>query len=277
MAEATAGAARRPQGARAAPRAAQAAPRQAQAAAPAAGLRYIGADCFDATRVKILVVGVAGVGKTSLLRTIPEGERVCTVSIEGGLLSVRDMILDGRVKGVAVGQFQELAAVADRLRGDWQDRFDWVFVDSLSEMAGKCFSLCHARFGENGFGKWESYYEALGRTVRRFLELPKFNIVFTSLMSSTGGERPVHCPDVDGEKMKTRLAGLFDELFFMEVDRSDRSQRRIFRTGHGPLPAKDRSGLLDPVEPAHLGHIRDKILRRPAPGGMNTTHGAEGA
>jgi hypothetical protein len=244
---------------------------------PAQGLRYIDAGSFDATRVKILVVGVAGVGKTSLLRTIPEGERVCTVSIEGGLLSVRDMILDGRVKGVVVGQFQELNAVIEKLNGEWRPKFDWVFVDSLSEMAGKCFSVYHARFGENGYGKWECYYEALGRTVRRFLELPKYNIVFTSLMSSTGGEKPVPCPDVDGDKMKTRLAGLFDGLFFMEVDKSSKTQRRILRTSHATLPAKDRSGRLDPVEPAHLGHIRDKILQRGARGGEDTTDGAEGA
>ena len=78
-------------------------------------------------RICALVVGPAGIGKTSLLRTIfgqqfnsktgqweqisePAG-KVCTLSAESGLLCVRDLIASGQVEGFEIGTFQDMREV----------------------------------------------------------------------------------------------------------------------------------------------------------------------
>jgi hypothetical protein len=225
-------------------------------------IKYITPDCVDGKRIKVLVIGEAGVGKTSLLRTIPEDESVFTISAEGGLLSVNDMLQAGKIKGVVINSFPELNSVFDHLKTDWLPKFSWVFIDSLSELAAQCFSIYHQKFGDNTYALWPNYYEAFWRMVRRFRDLPKYNIVFTSLLAHKEVNKITkYFPMVIGDRMQTVIPGEFDELFYMEVNRASKAKRRVFHTNSGGrYPAKDRSGKLNSTEPAHLGYIRDKIL-----------------
>jgi len=62
-------------------------------------------------KIKVLVIGPAGIGKTSLARTTatPEGEqKVCVLSAESGLLSIRDLIKNGSVEGFEIGTIDEM-------------------------------------------------------------------------------------------------------------------------------------------------------------------------
>ena len=74
----------------------------------------------SANRISALVVGPAGIGKTSLLRTLcgqtfndgkwektGEAEKVFVLSAESGLLCVRDLIQSGDVKGCEIGSLKE--------------------------------------------------------------------------------------------------------------------------------------------------------------------------
>jgi hypothetical protein len=216
----------------------------------------------DQFRAKVLVVGRAGVGKTSLLRTIPKDERVCTVSVEGGLLAVSDMVRAGRVQGVAADSWADAVAALNMLRTEWKGKYDWVFVDSLSEAAAKCFTVYWDMFSKNAnnFGLWQHYSEALCRLVRGFKDLP-LHVVFTSLLASKeDGGRTLYFPDVPQDAVKTRVMGMFDEVFLMDVRHGPgRERRRVFRTDYFDS-GKDRAGGLDPEEPAHLGRVRDKII-----------------
>ena len=58
-------------------------------------------------RFTALVIGEAGIGKTSLLRTIPEEDKVCVLSAESGLLAVRDLVKAGRVEEIGRASCRE--------------------------------------------------------------------------------------------------------------------------------------------------------------------------
>jgi hypothetical protein len=237
--------------------------RPGPAAPPRKPLTFITPDCVDGSRIKALIVGQAGVGKTSLLRTIPENERVCTISVEGGLLSVNDMLRAGKINGVIIDDFKELDTVLDHLRTDWLDKFDWVFLDSISELSAKCLTHYYNLTPNDNRNLYNHYGEAMYSLTRRIKDLPKYNIICTCMLGTkTENDKTTFVPDVPG-KMQTRLTGLFDELFYMEVQiGSDKTSKRVFKTNIGAFPAKDRSGKLAPTEPANLGHIRDKILNK---------------
>ena len=54
--------------------------------------------------------------------------------------------------------------------------------------------------------------------------------------------------------------GLVDEVLFLASHKVEGEDVRLLQTVRGPtVDAKDRSGRLDPLEPADLGHVLAKI------------------
>jgi hypothetical protein len=59
-------------------------------------------------RFTALIIGEAGIGKTSLIRTIPDDEKACIISAESGLLCINDLVQSGKVEGFEIGSFSEM-------------------------------------------------------------------------------------------------------------------------------------------------------------------------
>jgi hypothetical protein len=228
------------------------------------GLKWITPGCVDTKRLRILVVGPSGVGKTSLLRTIPENERVCTVSVEGGLLSVRDMLIDKKIQGVEITEYKDIHKVLQYLESDWVNKFDWVFIDSLTELATMCYGVYYDKYQAqtNTFGIWNDFNEVFNRLLMRLKNLPKYHIVLTCLESIVElSNKKIAAPDIPGERMKKKVLSHYDEVFFMEIDKTSKEGNRIFTTRLGAnFSGKDRSGVLNSKEPADLGYIKNKIM-----------------
>ena len=117
----------------------------------------------NSSRFCALVIGPAGIGKTSLLRTIlgqafnpqtgaweqaaePSG-RICTLSAESGLLCVRDLVASGHVEGFEIGTFQEFReAQTYFMQKEFEQRYQWIFIDSLTEISARCVESAKAKF-----------------------------------------------------------------------------------------------------------------------------------
>jgi hypothetical protein len=239
-------------------------------AGPGSTFKYINAETAKTDRLKVVVVGKPGVGKTSLLRTIPEKEKVFTLSAEGGLLSVRDMVQTGKVEGIEVSSNDDFLKVYEGFRSGAFDKygFEWIFVDSLTEISNRCLDLSREHYDFQGsrindnihiYGEYNSEFSKI---MRGFRDLNKYHVVFTCLeLENQDQKRNRYTElDIEGPKPKQRIPALFDEIFNMSLLPDG---KRVFRTR---LPvnftyvAKDRSGKLNDVEPANLGYIRDKIL-----------------
>ena len=81
---------------------------------------------------KVLVYGDSGIGKTSLIGSLPG--RVLIVSAESGLLSLSFAAGDDRFDVVEIVTVDDLINVHKHLTGKGHG-YDWVCIDSISEIA----------------------------------------------------------------------------------------------------------------------------------------------
>ena len=229
-------------------------------------LNPIQADTFD--RMTALVIGPAGIGKTSLLRTLPPDAGVCVLSAEGGLLCVRDLVRSGRVRGYEIHSIADFKDAYNLLATDQahKNAFPWVFIDSLTELASRCAEAWAAKYPDksDSFNKWGGYNDEMTALVKDFRDLAPYNVVFTCLESVDKDQdnRRYIAPAVEGKQLKERLTSYFDEVFYyMHLAGQDGNPwRGLLTTAYDQRPAKDRSGRLAPVEPPDLGAIYNKIM-----------------
>lgn len=233
-----------------------------------------------AQRFCALVVGQAGLGKTSLLRTIlgqewtadgwrqveETSEKVCTLSAEAGLLCVRDLVSAGKIEGYEIGSFADFREAQQMLlKPEMKQRYDWVFIDSLTEISSRCVEAMKAKYPSksDSFPMWGEYNDLMTQMIKAFRDLSDYNVVFTCLESvdTDQDKRRFIAPAISGSALKERLVSYFDEVLHLtEMQTEDGAVCRVFRTRHPIGLAKDRSGRLADVEKPSLRSICKKIM-----------------
>jgi hypothetical protein len=230
-------------------------------------LKFITAEQL-APRLSGIVIGPAGVGKTSLIRTIPKDEGVLVLSAEGGLLSVRDLIMSNQIQALEIGSFQDFEDALAILKTDqeYKDAFQWVFIDSLTEIDAMCLNVCEEKNGNNNYGVWGNYTKIMTKLIRDFRDLTDYNVFFTclDLVDMDANKNRTFTCDLSSTKMKNKVPSFFDLSLYMQVGHTKGQapgNNRIFYTDiSSKRPGKGRSRNLDLIEPADLAYIRDKIF-----------------
>ncbi|UQZ90857.1 hypothetical protein C4J81_17230 [Deltaproteobacteria bacterium Smac51] len=215
-----------------------------------------------------LVIGGPGSGKTSLMATVPDGDTVCCLSAEGGLLSVKDYVLAGIVHEYPIGSVGDLWEGLNALKTEpFRDRYQWVFLDSLTEMA----AICKKELEDKGAGQpldfkgWGTYDRTMAALVRSFRDLTShYNVIVICAESIEYDDLKCRfiAPAMPGKNLKELLPHIFDEVFHAEVepDKSGQSVYQLRTRKCSGRPAKDRSGKLNEIETPNLAQIRAKIL-----------------
>jgi hypothetical protein len=218
-------------------------------------------------RITVLVIGGAGIGKTSLLKTIPEGENALTLSAEGGLLSVRDIVHSGRVMGFEITSIDDFKEALELLKTpEYKAKFQWVFVDSLTEISSRCLEAWKVKYPDkkDSFNLWGSYGDEIIILIKAFRDLAPYNVVFTCLPRAEKDADGVRyfAPAIKGGEAKDLLTSFFDLVFYYTKfsDNNGNPYRALVTDEIRQMPAKDRSGCLDLIEAPDLGAIRAKII-----------------
>lgn len=221
----------------------------------------------SANRFTALVIGSAGKGKTSLLRTIPEDEAVCVLSAESGLLCVRDLVESGRVQGFEINSWADMQDAYLELHGaKGNPAYQWIFIDSLTEIAALLVKQMEKEFPDkkDAIKMWGMYTSRMTELIKGFRDMQPYNVVFTCLDSTEADENNVRFtgPSLQGSAIKQKLPSYFDEVFYLDVfpTEEDPTRRLLITQPVNQKPAKDRSGKLNVTESPDLTAIKTKIL-----------------
>jgi len=209
--------------------------------------------------VKILVYGQAGAGKTYLIKEL--AQHALLISAEGGLLSLAGTEIDH----ITIDNLDGLKEVYAYLNTDEaKKRYKIVALDSISEVAEKVLSAEK----ENAADQRKAYMEmqdAMTIYIRGFRDLP-YHVYFSAKAERASDEfgAITWAPSMPGTKLGQQLPYFFDEVLALRVGKNEKGEtvRWLQTQPDGIYTAKDRSGRLDPSEPASLKHVIGKILKR---------------
>jgi len=216
-------------------------------------------------KVKALTFGFAGSGKTTLMATLPG--RGIVISAEAGLLALRRLVEAGEVRGdVSVVEVRTIADVREvyvaAKAAVAAGELDWLAVDSVSEVAEAVLAAekGNTRDPRKAYGELQDQMVALVKSFRD-LACDVYLIAKAEQWKPDEDSPAVIRPMLPGSKLGNALPYLVDEVFYLSVHKdADGNTVRLLQTAAGTkVDAKDRSGKLDPLEPADLGAILAKI------------------
>ena len=250
--------------------------------------------------IKGVIFGRSGIGKTSLLWTL-KATTTLFFDLEAGDLAIEGLAIDAirprtwtecRDFAVFIGgpnpalrdeqpySPAHYAAVCAKF-GDPAalDRYDTVFIDSITVAGRLCFQWCkgqpEAHSVKTGKPDVRGAYGLHGREMIAWLTHLQHtrgkNVWFVGILDEKLDDfnRKVFVPQIDGSKTGLELPGIVDQVITMTdiPDAGGQPQRAFVCQTLNPwgYPAKDRSGRLDMVEAPHLGRLMEKIRRPAAP------------
>ena len=260
--------------------------------------------------VKLVLLGKSGLGKTTQLKTLPE-DSTLFVDLEAGDLSVKDWRGDC-VRPKTWPEFRDLAvflagpnpalpteapfsqAHFDHVCQQYGSpeqlaKYDTYFVDSITVLSRLCLTWAKsqpAAFSDRtGKADLRGAYGLLGSEMIGALTHLQHargkHVIFVAILDEVTDDfnRKVFAPQIDGAKTSLQLPGIVDEVITLAELKTDEGEAyRAFvchTVNPWGLPAKDRSGRLDLVEPPHLGQLIAKCAQaqssaRPAASPLTT-------
>ena len=218
---------------------------------------------------KILIYGESGVGKTTLVGSLPG--RVLILSAEAGLLSLAYAAADDRFDVVEVASINDVREAYKILRAPGHGGYSWVVLDSISEISEVVLAAAK-KAAPDPRQAYGAILDEIPALVRSFRDLPGIGVLVVAKAAKVKDEisgRILVGPSAPGSKLGDMLPYLFDEVFrLVVVDEVEDGQkvpvRRLQTSGDAKAVAKDRSGALDALEVADLGAVVEKITQHVA-------------
>ena len=219
-------------------------------------------------KVKMIVYGRAGSGKTTLVKTLPG--RSLVVSAESGLLPLRKSKIDyiditkdddGRILPEISRRGRLLEAYA-WIIGEGGKGYDWIVLDSFSEICEIVVAEMRYKYDivnkkERSYPMYQEVFHILRMIAKSFRDLP-FNVMITCLSEKDhlGEGKFFHSIFANG-RIKKALAGMFDLVLYLHAPMSE--ERQLVCRENQFTESKDRTGKLEMVMPSDISLAINKI------------------
>lgn len=239
------------------------------------------------TRLRALVYGDSGIGKTTSLRTLPE-KFTAIAAGERGLIPLRET----NYAVYTMESWQDIREIIETFQKPVMVKTNQIRVlaiDSLSELSDLCKRQIvrkdrPALVKDRTKGKseqpagvyddlmtqedWGLYRTRMANMLSAACHLP-VHVIFTALAAWVEDKRTgglFRTPNMNG-KLALECPAFFDVVLHMEIfettnDNGQPVRTRVWRTAHdGRIIAKDASGVLDPFESANWTALMRKIVK----------------
>lgn len=208
--------------------------------------------------IKILIYGISGVGKTTLITTLP---KPIILSAEQGLLS----IAGSNIPVITIETIQDLEDAYVWCTDPRNSHlFDSIALDSITEIGEQVLEVAKTKVKDARLAYVE-LADKMIRIIKKFRDIKGKHVIMLAKIGTnkeelTGAVK--YFPDMPGTKLTQRLPYLFDEVLFMGIKTdvtTGKSWRFIQSQPDFQVIAKDRSGKLDNLEPPDLGILIGKM------------------
>lgn len=209
----------------------------------------------QANGVKALVYGMAGVGKTYMIKSLPNP---LVISAESGLLALTGT----DIPYIEVKTFMELQEAYQFIVSEHGAQFESIAIDSISEI-GEIVLAHEKSVNKDGRGAYGEMAVKIMEIMRSFRDIQGKNVMFIAKAEKSQDEtgRMLYQPSMPGAKISQQLPYLVDLVMALrtEKDTEGTIQRALMCQTDGTWQAKDRSGKLAAWEAPDLSAIIAKI------------------
>lgn len=217
-------------------------------------------DAASDHKIKMLIYGPSGAGKTSLAGTLDLKTEY--IGFENGAMPLHGKdIMSIEVSSYAEDPMSKLklleAVYNDLFSGKRKPKV--VMLDSLTECSEITVEALQKMFPDrkDSLPMWGEYSKRMRSIVKKFRDLP-MHVVMVCLSKPEKDENNKRYMGFDiAGSISNKLPQYFDEVFYLHVD--DEGKRSLITNKTDKLICKDRSGKLEMQEPADLGLIMRKI------------------
>lgn len=209
----------------------------------------------QANGVKALVYGMAGVGKTYMIKSLPNP---LVISAESGLLALTGT----DIPYIEVKTFIELQEAYQFVVSEHGAQFESIAIDSISEI-GEIVLAHEKSVNKDGRGAYGEMAVKIMEIMRSFRDIQGKNVMFIAKAEKSQDEtgRMLYQPSMPGAKISQQLPYLVDLVMALrtEKDTEGTIQRALMCQTDGTWQAKDRSGKLAAWEAPDLSALIAKI------------------
>ena len=209
----------------------------------------------QANGVKALVYGMAGVGKTYMIKSLPNP---IVISAESGLLALTGT----DIPYIEVKTFIELQEAYQFIVSEHGAQFESIAIDSISEI-GEIVLAHEKSINKDGRGAYGEMAVKIMEIMRSFRDIQGKNVMFIAKAEKSQDEtgRMLYQPSMPGAKISQQLPYLVDLVMALRTEKDTQGtiQRALMCQTDGTWQAKDRSGKLAAWEAPDLSAIIAKI------------------